>query len=98
MESIQEARDVVQNLNQRMGPSAYDIACTAKVKRPGSEGPRWPHMIDWLLANQHPDGSWGGKIHYYHDRIICTLAAAIALIKNARHYDVQEAIGRAESY
>jgi halimadienyl-diphosphate synthase len=95
---LQEARDLVANLDQRMGPSPYDIAWTARVKKPGSDCPRWPNTVEWLLANQHADGSWGGKIHYYHDRIICTLSAAIALRKNANHYDTQNAIYRAESF
>lgn len=98
MNLVKEAQDVVQNLNQRMGPSPYDIAWTAKVKRPGNGGPRWPHTVEWLLANQHADGSWGGKIHYYHDRIICTLAGMTALHKNAKYYEVQDAITRAESF
>jgi halimadienyl-diphosphate synthase len=98
MNLVQEARMLVQNLDQRMGPSPYDTAWTARVRQSGNSHPRWPNTVDWLLTNQHADGSWGGKIHYYHDRIICTVAAAIALRQNADHYDVESAIARAEAF
>jgi halimadienyl-diphosphate synthase len=80
-----------------MGPSPYDIAWLARLKDGDGEA-RWPHLIDWLLENQHTDGSWGGKIVYYHDRVICTLAAIIALRENGRHRGAEEAIDRAEQY
>ncbi|MCI0578564.1 MAG: hypothetical protein L0332_35065 [Chloroflexi bacterium] len=81
-----------------MGPSSYDIAWLARLQRPDHQGPHWPHLIDWLLANQHPDGSWGGMILYYHDRVICTLAAAIALRHSGEGIAVEKAIKRAEYY
>jgi halimadienyl-diphosphate synthase len=39
------------------------------------------HALEWLRENQLADGSWGGSIPYSHDRVICTLAAMIALKK-----------------
>lgn len=98
MDYKKEALTLVQNLNQRMGPSSYDIAWLARLQaRPQSE-PLWPDLIEWLLENQHPDGSWGGQVIYYHDRIICTLAAAIALCKNGHSPRATEALNRAEHY
>src|SRR5262245_8544998 len=81
-----------------MGPSPYDIAWLARLQPPKQAEALWPDSIDWLLANQHADGSWGGRIIYYHDRIICTLAAAIALCKNGRSQLAAEALKRAEHY
>ena len=97
MDYIAEAKQLVQNLDQRMGPSPYDIGWLARVKTPDGD-PRWPDQIDWLLENQHPDGSWGGQIEYYHDRIICTLISAIALSENGHNAQSQKAIKLAEYY
>lgn len=98
MDLIEKAKQLVANLRERMGPSPYDIAWLARLPA-GSDGdPRWPDLIEWLLENQQPDGSWGGKIPYYHDRIICTLAAAIALRENGQTAQATEAIRQAERF
>lgn len=97
MNYIKKAQELVRNLDQRMGPSPYDIAWMARVKG-HDDGPHWPDLIEWLLENQRPDGSWGGEIEYYHDRVICTLIAAIALHENGYGRNVQPAITNAESY
>lgn len=93
-----EAKQLVQNLNQRMGPSAYDTAWLARLRGTTNGEARWPDLLTWLLNNQRPDGSWGGEIPYYHDRIICTLSAAIALRENEPNHQAQKAIKRAERY
>ncbi len=98
MNYVEEARELVQGLDQRMGPSPYDIAWLARLRVLANGEPRWPDLIEWLLENQHPDGSWGGEIVYYHDRIICTLIAAIALRENGHNQRAREAIKRAERY
>lgn len=98
MNYIEEARELVQNLNQRMGPSPYDIAWLARLRNLANGDAHWPDLIEWLLENQHPDGSWGGEIVYYHDRIINTLVAAIALRENGHTRQAQKAIQRAERY
>jgi halimadienyl-diphosphate synthase len=97
MDYIEEAKELVRNLDQRMGPSPYDIAWMARL-RTEDGGPRWPDLINWLLENQHPDGSWGGRIEYYHDRIISTLATIIALRKNGQTQRAKEAIKAGEHY
>jgi halimadienyl-diphosphate synthase len=81
-----------------MGPSTYDIAWLARLRAATNGYARWPDLVAWLLEHQHPDGSWGGQIVYYHDRIICTLAAMIALHENGRSVATQRAIQRAERY
>lgn len=97
MDYIQEAKELVRGLDQRMGPSSYDTAWMARLRTEDGD-PRWPDLIDWLLDNQHPDGSWGGKIEYYHDRIICTLAAAIALCESGCTEQAEESVLHAERY
>jgi len=96
MDYKQEAKKLVLNLNQQMGPSAYDVAWLARLQASGEA--RWPDLIDWLLENQHPNGSWGGAISYYHDRIICTLSAVVALHKNGCTPQARQAVKRAEHY
>ena len=93
-----QARELVRNLNGRMGPSPYDIAWMARVPDDSGTGPRWPELIDWLLDHQWCDGSWGGPIKYYHDRILCTLAAIIALKEYGQDHLAAEAIERGERY
>jgi len=76
------AVDWIHHLDNRLSPSAYDTAWMARVRDEGGESARWPDLINWLVENQHVDGSWGGKIFYVHDRILCTLAALLALKEN----------------
>ncbi len=98
MDYVQEAKELVGNLDNRMGPSVYDTAWVARLGDPDAGGARWPDLLDWLLARQYPDGSWGGEITYYHDRIICTLAAMLALGENGHGRLVEKALRRAEHY
>jgi halimadienyl-diphosphate synthase len=53
-----------------ISPSAYDTAWLSWL---------YPEARDWLLEHQHPDGSWGSEVEFYHDRIISTLSAVNAL-------------------
>ena len=61
-----------------MGSTSYDTAWAARLGdvEPDLSG----RALAWLTQNQLSDGSWGAEAPlYYHDRIICTLAAMIAL-------------------
>ena len=81
-----------------MGPSPYDIAWMTRVSADGGDGPRWPALVNWLTEHQWLDGSWGSSIRYYHDRILCTLAAIIALKEQGIDHEITEAITRGERY
>lgn len=63
-----------------VSPSAYDTAWIARLidlDRDLGTG-----ALKWLRENQLDDGSWGeGSLFYYHDRVICTLSAMIALVQ-----------------
>jgi len=93
-----EIKSLIHNLDNRMGPSAYDTAWLARLRDPETQEPRWPELLEQLLATQHADGSWGGDIFYYHDRVICTLAAVIALKQNGHGRSNEYGIRRAERF
>jgi halimadienyl-diphosphate synthase len=93
-----QARELVKNLQGRIGPSPYDIAWMARVPASNGQGPRWPELTEWLIEHQWLDGSWGSMIPYYHDRILCTLAAIIALKENHKDGDSSRAIELGERY
>jgi halimadienyl-diphosphate synthase len=70
---------VTQLGSSQISGAAYDTAWYAHlIELDNSMG---YHALEWLRENQLADGSWGGSINYSHDRIICTLAAMIALKK-----------------
>ncbi|MGD2248623.1 MAG: hypothetical protein PVF58_09470 [Candidatus Methanofastidiosia archaeon] len=62
----------------KISSSAYDTAWVARVTNDDGT-PVFPECIKWIINNQHPDGSWGSEILNYHDRIISTLSAIMAL-------------------
>jgi len=61
-----------------MTSSAYDTAWLARL---GDISPDLSEpALDWLRANQLPDGSWGAPdLEYHHERLVCTLSAMNAL-------------------
>lgn len=72
----------------RISPSAYDTAWVARLQL------QMPQManaaLDWLRENQLDDGSWGTpEFFHYHDRMICTLSATIALQQAGEYKDVR---------
>ncbi|MEC3981614.1 hypothetical protein [Amycolatopsis sp. H20-H5] len=60
------------------GACSYTTAQLARLRHPDGREV-FPAARRWLLANQKPDGSWGGRIFFPHDRIVSTLAAMVAL-------------------
>jgi halimadienyl-diphosphate synthase len=92
--------DLIEKLINEIGPghmasTAYDTAWTARLGEID-----WnisSQSLAWLAENQLPDGSWGAlQPVYYHDRVLCTLAAMIALTYRGRrgHDKVQIENGR----
>jgi halimadienyl-diphosphate synthase len=66
--------------------SGYDTASVATLRTTDGREPLLPSTIDWLLANQHANGSWGATIPAPHDRFLCTLAAVVALTELHRDH------------
>lgn len=81
-------KDLIETLIDEIGPgnmgsTAYDTAWTARLGE--IDWNLSSRSLAWLGENQLPDGSWGARApFYYHDRVICTLAAMIALSYQGR--------------
>src|SRR5690349_11633457 len=74
-----------------MGSTAYDTAWAARLGE--IDWNLSSHALSWLTENQLPDGSWGAPAPmYYHDRVICTLAAMIALYYQGRRVRDKERV------
>ncbi|HQE92337.1 MAG TPA: prenyltransferase/squalene oxidase repeat-containing protein [Anaerolineae bacterium] len=79
----------------KMMTTAYDTAWVARLAEIGE--PIGELALEWLREHQLPDGSWGAEQPcYYHDRVICTLAAINALGRRARPGD-RDRLQRAEA-
>lgn len=82
---LQVAKEI-KSLLRKLGTSqvaavAYDTAWVARLGDVDRE--LSASALAWLRANQLPDGSWGTLTPlYYHDRVICTLAAVTALLRH----------------
>lgn len=90
----------LENISVRsIASTPYDTAWVAAVPNPlDRRDPRFPSALNWLAANQWPNGSWGSEIPYLHDRIICTLAALIPLARYGRRNQDVQMIRRGERY
>ncbi|MBI4301402.1 MAG: hypothetical protein HY664_02205 [Chloroflexi bacterium] len=88
----QEALDLIADLKYgTIQPTAYDTAWMASVPLEDSpHRPRYPQALEWLTRHQHPDGSWGGEIEYFSDRVICTLAALLAFARMGKRQEDRE--------
>jgi halimadienyl-diphosphate synthase len=71
----------------KMSNTVYDTAWVAMLGEIDWELSN--SALEWLSLKQLPDGSWGNNsLSYYHDRLICTLTAMLALSKRGRRaYD-----------
>lgn len=81
--------EALQNLLKLLGSNdntSYTAYDTAWIARLGDIAPSLANgALHWLTNNQLSDGSWGAKdVLYYHDRVISTLAAMLALTRRGR--------------
>ncbi|XP_038976928.1 ent-kaur-16-ene synthase, chloroplastic-like [Phoenix dactylifera] len=79
--SKKRIREQIPNVD--LSSSSYDTAWVAMVPLPEfPQFPCFPECLNWIIRNQHPDGSWG--IHGLHpslvkDALSSTLACVLAL-------------------
>ena len=96
MDPLQDFHQVLKETgSSKISRSPYD---TAWIARLGEFDQSLSHQaLNWLSENQLPDGSWGGSMpQYYHDRVICTLAAMIALTRHGRRAQDRRQIERGQ--
>jgi halimadienyl-diphosphate synthase len=92
--------ELITKLIDEIGPghmssTAYDTAWAARLGE--VDWTLSSRALAWLAESQLPDGSWGARApFYYHDRVLCTLAAMVALSYRGRrgHDKVQIENGR----
>ena len=71
--------EILESLKSGSATSTvYDTAWVARLKE---IDPKMSlQALSWVCEHQLPDGSWGAnEPFYYHDRVVCTLSAMIAL-------------------
>ncbi len=80
-----------------MDSCAYDTAWVARLAK---HFPRcgFESALAWLRSHQYDDGSWGGEVLHYHDRMICTLAAIVTLRALGAGNGDEERIRRGETF
>ncbi|MGF1471949.1 MAG: prenyltransferase/squalene oxidase repeat-containing protein [Rubrobacteraceae bacterium] len=65
---------------QPIQPTDYDTSWAARLTDP--EGTlAYPRLVGYLMSRQHPDGSWGGRLPYVHDRLLTTLAVLLLIAR-----------------
>lgn len=81
---LQKMRQVLKEAGtNKITRSAYDTAWIARLGE--FDQTLSNQALNWLVENQLPDGSWGASAPLnYHDRMICTLAAMVALTRHGR--------------
>jgi len=85
-----------------MTASAYDTAFVARVRRASDPNePAYPRAVEWLLAHQNPDGSFGTTLPILKEQVLATVSAVLALSElPAGRQDgaVQQAQQRAQQF
>jgi halimadienyl-diphosphate synthase len=76
---MQSTLEILNSLGTGNAASTvYDTAWVARLKEINPEMSMC--ALSWVCEHQLPDGSWGAlEPYYYHDRVVCTLSAMIAL-------------------
>lgn len=76
--------DILQSIQSgQTGSTAYDTSWIVRLSDIDYEMSN--RAIQWISENQLPDGSWGtAHPYYYHDRVISTLSAMLALTYSGR--------------
>ncbi|CAF2065754.1 unnamed protein product [Brassica oleracea var. botrytis] len=83
--SFEQTKEKIRKMLEKveLSVSAYDTSWVAMVPSPSSQNaPLFPQCLNWLLENQHEDGSWGlDHPSCKKDMLSSTLACILALKK-----------------
>ncbi len=84
MNTMLTITEIIQKMGAGyMNNTAYDTSWIARLH--DIEEQMSLEALQWICENQQPDGSWGAsRVMYYHDRVISTLAAMLALTRRGR--------------
>jgi halimadienyl-diphosphate synthase len=97
---VPEIEDILASLKPGYSHSdsvAYDTAWLARFA-PHYPGRGFETALPWLRRNQHTDGSWGSAVLHYHDRIISTLSALIALHEQGQGFADEQRVKAGEAF
>jgi halimadienyl-diphosphate synthase len=95
--SIQDVLSSLARKTSVTSSAAYDTAWVARIARQ-FPGHGFESALPWLRRNQHADGSWGGEVLHYHDRIISTLSSIIALHEVGEGYEDEQRLRAGENF
>jgi halimadienyl-diphosphate synthase len=84
-------------LSSHSNTVAYDTAWVARLRHQFPQH-GFDEALHWLRDHQHSDGSWGGEILHYHDRMVSTLSSLLALKTVGKGYDDEQRIRAGEAF
>lgn len=103
MKVYEEIKQALKEMGKGKGaisPSVYDMTWIARLNEDGI--PVGGQAVEWLRENQLDDGSWGEpQVPYHHERLVCTLAASVALARQGDTKDqslLQQAKGAIDEH
>ncbi|KAL2612025.1 hypothetical protein R1flu_023717 [Riccia fluitans] len=81
VDNIKQSLACLAQTDGEVSVSAYDTAFVARISSENDvEKPQFPKSLQWIVANQHLDGSWGDTLKdWIYDRLNQTLACVVAL-------------------
>jgi halimadienyl-diphosphate synthase len=94
---VEEILQAIGRKTSTTSSAAYDTAWIARIA-PDYPGHGFESALPWLRAHQHSDGSWGGDLVHYHDRIVSTLSALIALRCVGQGYEDEQRLRAGENF
>jgi halimadienyl-diphosphate synthase len=96
MDILEKMHQVLKDAGtSKITKSAYDTAWVARLGE--LDQALSNQSLNWLAENQLADGSWGASAPLsYHDRIICTLGAMVALTRHGRRGQDRRQIERGQ--
>lgn len=84
-------------IRQPIIPTVYESSWAVNLTGPDG-GTLHPTILEDLAANQYPDGSWGSRTVYYHDRVLSTLAMVLVLARFGQRGEDNDRLRAGERY